>query len=156
MKAISLTQPWATLCELEAKNIETRSWWTAHRGAIAIHAALNFPRVALELCRREPFRSVLATAGYSPANLPSGVVLCIRTIEDVRPTVEISRLLAPDSAERAFGDYSPGRFGFRLGPVLRRFNPPIPARGMLSLWQWDPPADCAQFVSHQAGQMELL
>lgn len=39
MKAITLTQPWASLVACGAKKIETRSWRTHHRGWIAIHAA---------------------------------------------------------------------------------------------------------------------
>jgi len=39
MKALTLTQPWATLIACGAKRIETRSWATDFRGRIAIHAA---------------------------------------------------------------------------------------------------------------------
>ena len=39
MKAISLWQPWASAIAIGEKTIETRSWWTPHRGALAIHAA---------------------------------------------------------------------------------------------------------------------
>ena len=39
MKAISLTQPWASLMALGCKTIETRCWPTKERGYIAIHAA---------------------------------------------------------------------------------------------------------------------
>lgn len=31
MKALTLTQPWATAMALELKRIETRSWRTKHR-----------------------------------------------------------------------------------------------------------------------------
>ena len=41
MKALSLRQPWATLVAIGAKQIETRSWSTAYRGTIAIHAGLE-------------------------------------------------------------------------------------------------------------------
>lgn len=39
MKAITLTEPWATLVAIGAKQIETRSWPTSYRGPVAIHAA---------------------------------------------------------------------------------------------------------------------
>lgn len=39
MKALSLTQPWASLVAVGAKRIETRSWRTSYRGPLAIHAA---------------------------------------------------------------------------------------------------------------------
>lgn len=35
MKALTLTQPWATLVAIQAKRIETRSWGTDYRGWIA-------------------------------------------------------------------------------------------------------------------------
>ena len=40
MKALTILQPWASLIACGAKMIETRSWSTAYRGEIAIHAAL--------------------------------------------------------------------------------------------------------------------
>lgn len=43
MKALTLTQPWATLVATGAKLIETRSWYTAYRGPLAIHAARTIP-----------------------------------------------------------------------------------------------------------------
>ena len=43
MKALTLTQPWASLVACGAKTIETRSWRTPYRGPVAIHAAKGFP-----------------------------------------------------------------------------------------------------------------
>ena len=62
MKAITLTQPWATLVAMGAKQVETRSWSTAYRGQIAIHAAKGYPKEARELCETEPFKSILLPA----------------------------------------------------------------------------------------------
>jgi hypothetical protein len=44
MKALTLTQPWATLVAIGAKTIETRSWPTSYRGPLAIHAAKGYPK----------------------------------------------------------------------------------------------------------------
>lgn len=38
MKAVTISQPFATLVALGAKTLETRSWATKHRGDLAIHA----------------------------------------------------------------------------------------------------------------------
>lgn len=46
---------------------------------------------------------------------------------------------AKETDERAFGDYSPGRYAWLLADV-RALPEPIPARGALSLWDWDAPA----------------
>lgn len=54
-RALSLTQPWATLATLVvsgAKRVETRSWKTPYRGWLGIHAAKGFPAWARLLCRR--------------------------------------------------------------------------------------------------------
>ena len=39
--------------------------------------------------------------------------------------------------ERAFGDYSPGRFAWRLWDV-QRLPRPVAARGYQRLWNWNP------------------
>ncbi len=59
MKALTLTQPWATLVAIGAKCIETRSWRTSYRGPLAIHAAKGFPKAAWNLCLGQPFKSAL-------------------------------------------------------------------------------------------------
>src|SRR3982751_1322426 len=76
MKALTLTQPWATLVAIGAKRIETRSWSTTYRGEVAIHAAKGFPRDCHELCATEPFLSVLKAAGFTHTReLPTGVIV---------------------------------------------------------------------------------
>lgn len=46
MKAITIWQPWASLLSHRVKLYETRSWETAYRGPIAIHAAaVKVPQV---------------------------------------------------------------------------------------------------------------
>jgi hypothetical protein len=58
MKVLSLTQPWATLAAIGAKKIETRSWSTAYRGPLAIHAAKGLAGMThehmLDLCTSDP------------------------------------------------------------------------------------------------------
>jgi hypothetical protein len=43
-------------------------------------------------------------------------------------------MLSP--SEKAFGDYTPGRYAWLLADV-RRLPEPIPARGALGLWEWE-------------------
>lgn len=47
MKALTLHQPWASLIALGVKTVETRSWSTAYRGPLAIHAAKRKPDVEM-------------------------------------------------------------------------------------------------------------
>lgn len=45
------------------------------------------------------------------------------------------------SEQIPYGDFSSGRFGWRLvDPVL--FGEPIPAAGAQRIWQWQPPSGC--------------
>lgn len=157
MKALTLTQPWATLVAIGAKRIETRSWSTPYRGPIAIHAARN-ARAGATVMHEEPFRSVLAAAGVRVlADLPRGAVIATAYLADVLPTsprrggVNEQELLEAQLAlrlahfdkgarsleqELAFGDFSPGRFAWMLEDVVA-LPEPVPARGALGLWNWE-------------------
>jgi hypothetical protein len=127
VKALSVTQPWATLLLLGAKRFETRAWQTGHRGLLAIHATRELRGSDRELCRTEPFRSLLAQAGFdSWTQLPLGVVL--GTVELVR-CVRVEELEAEgcSAADRQFGDFRPGRWAWEMAnpkplavPVLLR------------------------------------
>jgi hypothetical protein len=138
-KAISLTQPWATLVAIGAKRIETRSWPTRYRGPIAIHAAKDFPTWCRDLCDTEPFRSVLRARGLGASDLPRGQMLCITTLIDCWPTAKIRekapRFFAVTPHELEFGNYDDGRFGFIFDEIAE-INP-VPARGALGIWTWD-------------------
>ena len=131
MKALSLTQPWATLVATGAKRIETRSWSTKYTGRIAIHASKGFPRWAKETCFEEPFISLL---GPHRELLPRGAVIATATLMGCRRTEDVAHQL--DKQELALGDYSEGRFAWFLGDV-EPIVIPIPARGALGLWEWN-------------------
>ncbi len=133
MRALTITQPWATLIAIGAKRFETRSWRTNYRGRLVIHAAMGFPKQAADLCRREPFATALARAGiYSPTDLARGVCLATCRLIDCIPTEQaVGNLPAED--ELAYGDYSAGRWAWHLTEVTR-LAVPIPARGALGLW----------------------
>lgn len=148
MKAITLTQPWATLVAIGAKQIETRSWWTSYRGPLAIHAAKGFPCDTRALCVARPFREALELGGvlfrsaprehqyHVPepyrmvSDLPLGAIVAIVRLDDVVET----RALAPISdQEDAFGDFTHGRFAWLLADI-KRLPSPIPCKGALRLW----------------------
>ena len=140
MKALSLTQPWASLVALGHKQIETRSWSTKYRGLLAIHAAKGFPATARQVAyHEEPFRTVLSEAhliptqrtGMVPENLPRGAIIAVAELVDVRPTEELAEQIT--AHERAFGDYSPGRYAWLLCNI-RALPEPISARGQLGLF----------------------
>ena len=138
MKTLTLTQPWATLVAVGAKRIETRSWSTSFRGPLAIHAAKSFPSEARALCSQKPFEDVLRSMGITVLDLPTGAVIAIAELWRIlRIDYTVSSLLPPPEPELSFGDYRPLRYAWWLRNV-HSFNP-IPAKGMLGLWEWSPP-----------------
>jgi hypothetical protein len=143
MKCITLTQPWASLIAVGAKKIETRSWNTNYRGPLAIHAALKFPMKTRWLLARDPFRSEFIKAGYhiGPLKnlswLPLGAVVATCELADIVPTeTAIQFDYGLSDEEIKFGDYSPGRWAWRLDNV-KKLPEPIPAKGALRLWETD-------------------
>lgn len=144
MKAITLIQPWATLIALEEKQIETRSWSTAYRGELAIHAGKKVDR---EVCEQEPFKTILKKHGYTADNLPTGCVIAICNLTNClkanakdpkKGAVYLGdgdKWLKVEGNEIHFGDYTIGRYGWILNQT-RRLEKPIPAKGALSLWEW--------------------
>jgi len=136
VKAITLTQPWATLVAIGAKRIETRSWWHQYRGRLAIHAAKAMPDWAMDICAEEPFRSVLLAAGIAGVCvLPRGAVIATCRLADCLPTDAVSPFRLTEQ-ELAFGDYAAGRWAWILEDV-KILPDRIPAKGMLGLWEWN-------------------
>lgn len=143
MKALTLTQPWATLVAIGAKKIETRSWRTSYRGPIAIHAAKGFPKDAQNICYTQPFLRILLGINAEINKLARGSVIATAKLTDVCPME--STLCLPGifddypeldtPQERAFGDYSFGRWAWILEDV-KSLTDPIPTKGALSLWEF--------------------
>lgn len=145
MKCLSLTQPWATLVAIGAKEYETRSWYTPHRGLLAIHASKGFPGWAKDCCRSRLFERTLQEAGFAPPRwrqdreltpLPLGAVLCVVRLIDCVRTERAVQLIPLESPERDFGDYSPERFAWQLD-VQFQLERPVLVKGALGLWDID-------------------
>lgn len=155
LKAITLTQPYASLMAIGAKCVETRSWppHSLRPGdRIAIHAGKGFAegdaKDFVERCRAEPFRAALVAgffAGYFqkrppqpfyPGDLPRGAVVALARFVKAIPgdAPEIARL---SELETAFGYYGRGRWGWLFEDV--QAIEPIPARGKLGIWTWEVP-----------------
>lgn len=143
MKALTLTQPWATLMALQKKHIETRSWPTNYRGEMVIHSAKGFPKWAKEACEEEPFKTALGE--YTAKTLPLSQGLCVVKLLGCFPTTEsgFEKLTfvmgyKPSWSEFSFGDYSPNRWMW-----LTEYVKPLPlngwgpVKGELGLWKWD-------------------
>ena len=151
IKAITLTQPWASLVAVGAKRVETRSWrpfasQLRPGDRIAIHAAKGWTAENRNICTTEPFRSAIRTAYraglfcYLPQPdmrlLPRGQVIAlarfVRAVPGNAPAIDNL-----SDQELAFGYYGPGRWAWFLDDV--RPIEPIAASGRLGLWDWEVP-----------------
>ncbi len=123
MKAISLWQPWASAIALGLKRFETRGWSTNYRGPIAIHAAKKVSReqediFKLLMCRGDFGVPMGAACLFSFSMLPKGAIVAVADLREVLSTTPIHR--APETwneLEYKLGDYTPGRFAWRLENV---------------------------------------
>lgn len=155
---LSLWQPWASLLVGGRKRVETRGWPIRHRGRLLIHAAKKWGTVLADLCDREPFRSALHSCGVTRASeLPFGaivgtvdVIACHPTeavIDDPYDSADQPKVIVGEGmggrpcpivfvgpTEKAFGDYSPGRFAILCANPVR-FPTPVPFRGAQRLFQ---------------------
>lgn len=127
MKAISLWQPWATLVAIGAKEYETRSWYTKYRGLLAIHAAKKWDDVQRAYCQQEPFLSAIGEHG-----LPLGAIVAVVKLVDVQKTDAIAKSIGKN--ERAFGNYLPDRYAWKL-ELVKRLEKPIPMNGAQGLFE---------------------
>lgn len=159
MKALTLFQPWAVLVGIGAKRIETRSWGTKYRGRLAIHVSARIPPEYRHLCgwaAPRPFDTVLEgilwekkpvimrlygqdTPGISYHELRENLHLgCVTAIVDLVDCIPIAEYFKVSEQERAFGNYTPGRWAWMFGEV-HALPTPIPAKGMQRLWEWKEP-----------------
>lgn len=139
---ISLNEPWASLCltlnpttRLPYKRHETRSWTTKKRGLLLIHASKKWNPSLRDLCRKEPFFSVLIKLYRGPwAKLFDDTRGCIiggAYLTDIKSTNEFK---PADELDLAFGDYSPNRYAWVLERPFK-FLAPVPQRGALGIFR---------------------
>ncbi|WP_368653744.1 ASCH domain-containing protein [Ornithinibacillus sp. 4-3] len=165
MKAITIKQPWATLIAIGAKKFETRSWQTKYRGPIAIHAGKT---IDIDACHDKSIIEALNKVGIFLTNdLPTGAIIAIAELKkcwsivhhpgtdvDIAKTIQVGgelnvprkhpdfhKYIVPTEEEVDFGDWTPGRYAWELDNV-QKLNIPVPAKGKLSLWEWEEYSEC--------------
>lgn len=153
MKALTLTQPWATLIALQAKGVETRGpWWYDYQGLVAIHAAKGFPGWARALCSTHPFNKYIHSTEYH--DLPRAAILCV---VETKKSILTGTWRPKDfdgmgaEFEEDFGDYNPGRKAIPLDHI-KTFDAPIPCRGAQGLWTL--PDDIEKLIRATIGAKE--
>lgn len=131
MKALTLREPWASLVLEGVKTLETRNWATRYRGELFIHAGSGrVPRGDAHV--NELMKLLEGPLHYGLVIARCELVDCVRI--DAEYAREIERR-AP--LNYISGDYTPGRYVWVLEGV-RALERPVPARGMLGLWNWEP------------------
>jgi len=150
MKVISIQQPWASLAVLGFKKIETRSWKTNYRGELLIHASCgkNYKRLDNNNPLWSHYNRLCALKQIDSIDgLPFGAIIGKVKLSEVTTTdfykqCSLSiplrdRYSKPEWAqELAFGDYSPGRYGWLFSDPLV-FDKPILVKGRLGLWEYE-------------------
>lgn len=131
MKALSLWQPWATAVAIGAKQIETRSWWTPHRGELAIHAALRNDHPDQLGIWSWKACDALREAGYETfESLPFGAIVATCRLTEVIHADDVADL---SDQEKALGDYKVGRYAW-IFEDIRQLPEPIRWRGAQGLF----------------------
>lgn len=128
--AITLYQPWASLIAVGVKQFETRSFRCPERllgQRVAIHAAKRL--ITSADFDQDVSRAITSQLGLGwRKRLPLGAVVCTAMIIGSEPADTVHADL--------FGDYSPGRWAWRLG-LVEKIDPPRPARGWQMIgWPW--------------------
>jgi len=154
-KVLSLLQPWASLLAGGHKEVETRSFNTKYRGPLLIHASVKFNSALHETALQSTFFDILhGEMGYKFYGMPGGRNNCRDTMPrgaiigmvNLVETFQFgtdrskeyikSRTMDDCIREVVFGDWTKGRWGWRVSdPVI--FETPIPAKGQLSIWNWE-------------------
>jgi hypothetical protein len=114
MKCLSVMQPWASLIVTGEKKIETRSWSTNYRGWLLIHASRKWEKEQKDLCLQEPFFTSLLNHfknGVSPILGTCGCIIGAVKLTDCHLT---NAYCTQDAKELRFGDFSQGRYEWRL------------------------------------------
>jgi activating signal cointegrator 1 len=148
---ISLWQPWASAIALGLKRYETRSWSTRHRGPLLIHAAKKwtseqreFRTKAMDRLRADPQISDELRRSFLGYSSVLGCIVAVTDLVSCRSTEW--KGLDVTGLERLFGDFSPGRYAWQLGDVVR-LPRPVSCAGHQGLWR--PSAEALAAVRSQ-------
>lgn len=142
--ALSLWQPWAGLVVLGEKEWETRSWPTRFRGLFMVHAALQ------EAPKGD--RIWNAPAEISGVLLSRGAIVGVGMVGACVRTEHLAGKLT--TRQCIFGDFSPGRYGWRIDDPVA-LDVPVPCAGRQRLWRV-PPLVVAEVRSRFAQQLAAL
>lgn len=144
IKALTISQPFATLIGDGRKWVENRCWPTKYRGPLAIHAGKGTQYLTRTQLEDFPTGCVLAVA-----NLAACVELrAAQAVASRDPRAGIRRIAGTNRTYRQFLSHrhTEGPYCWVLSDVFR-LHKPIVASGKQGLWEWECPPDIwAKFV----------
>lgn len=120
MKAISIKQPWAELIADGHKTIETRTWYTNHRGLILICASAKHDT--------EFQKKIVLPEPYLVAWSITGCAIAVAELWNCSP-------MQPADASEAMCHFVSGLYSWRLRDV--RAIEPFPVKGQLGIFNVD-------------------
>jgi hypothetical protein len=130
MKALTISQPYASLIARGEKWVENRKWETKYRGTLAIHAGKGTQYLDAREMREQ---------GY-----PSGCILAVcdlvacfrlRDIDKVAGKLAAVGFTLPKVLDH---EHTEGPWCWLLSNV-RELCEPVPCRGAQGLWDWTVP-----------------
>lgn len=128
MLGLSVWQPWASLIAAGVKRYETRSWQPPASligQRLAICSSQTVEGLLMSAQDQDFSRLCLRRLGRQP--LPMGMVVAVVTVAESIGTISpAARRIG--SQERLVGDWSPGRYAWRLKDV-RSLATPVPVSG---------------------------
>lgn len=130
MRILSVQQPWAHAILYLGKDVENRTWATAYRGPLLIHAGRSRGRLG-DLGDGEP----------APSEMAFGAVVGLVTL---RACLPLERL-----GGRVRSPWAEGPWCWVLTDP-RPFPEPVPMKGQMGLWT--PPPGFALPVPARAGE----
>ena len=150
MRALTVRQPWAWAIATQGKTVENRTWKTAYRGLIAVHAGTSGEDMDTVLpvgSADRRFRAIYAKVKLSRAMAPEAVHLLGGRV------VAVAELAG--CHDDCPGTCSPwavrGQYHWNLWDI-HPLPDPVPCKGMLGLWRL--PDDVEKAVRAQLGEDE--
>lgn len=128
MKALTISQPFASMIADGEKFIENRTWYTPYRGTLAIHAGKGLQYLDREELAKYPSGAIVAVAS---------LVACLR-IDDIMHKSRFTG--SPNGSSRSWKEiadhvHAEGPWCWVLEDVTK-CDEPIAARGAQGIWEW--------------------
>ncbi|GEN95930.1 ASCH domain-containing protein [Pediococcus ethanolidurans] len=127
MKAITISEPWASLISFGKKRIETRTWKTSYRGTLYIHAGRHVDKNWLHEQRR------LVSPTDIPSSHPGFILARCELIDCCEMTSDFIQKVKQNNFEFQTGVYELGRYAWILRNV-QTLAVPVECKGHLRVW----------------------